>query len=207
MKKKLTYTLILVLWFVAIFHSNSIATKYHIDVQDFSFSPSTIPTVKIGDTIEWEWKSGSHTTTSITVPAGAATWDQPINSNSIFFEYIPAVIGTYAYKCTPHFAMGMTGTFTVIPLGISEVPPYVQIHVYPNAFVDNLHIRVQSDDSFIRTLVIFDLSGRVLGGLSFTSSPGISDVTFNLSDYPRGELILQFLDNHNRKYIEKVFKL
>ena len=89
------------------------ATKWVVQVSNFQFSPSSLPNVNLGDTIRWKWVSGSHTTTSMTIPAGASSWDSPINSTITSFEYVPAVTGTYNYKCTPHFSMGMTGTFTV----------------------------------------------------------------------------------------------
>lgn len=79
-----------------------------------SFVPSTGVTIELGDTIKWEWDNGSHTTTSTTIPAGATAWDEPINSGSTTFIYVPSVAGTYNYKCTPHQAMGMVGSFTVI---------------------------------------------------------------------------------------------
>lgn len=47
------------------------------------------------------------------IPTGAAAWDQLINSTNTSYEYIPVVSGTYNYKCTPHFAGGMVGSFIV----------------------------------------------------------------------------------------------
>ncbi|MCX6244961.1 MAG: T9SS type A sorting domain-containing protein [Bacteroidetes bacterium] len=89
------------------------ATKWVVQVSNFQFSPASLPNVNLGDTIRWEWVSGSHTTTSTTIPAGASTWDNPINSSVTSFEYVPAVPGLFNYKCTPHASMGMTATFTV----------------------------------------------------------------------------------------------
>ncbi|NVO19933.1 MAG: T9SS type A sorting domain-containing protein [Bacteroidetes bacterium] len=91
--------------------STSFATKHVIDVQNYSFSPASITDVVVGDTMRWVWVSGSHTTTSTTIPASAATWDHPINSSNTSFEYKVTVAGTYNYKCTPHAAMGMVGSF------------------------------------------------------------------------------------------------
>jgi plastocyanin len=83
-----------------------------VTVQDHVFTPSSF-TINFGDTVRWTWLNGSHTTTSLTIPAGAASWDHAINSTSTSFTYKPSVSGTYGYKCTPHFSMGMTGSFTV----------------------------------------------------------------------------------------------
>ena len=87
------------------------ATKHIITVQNFSFSPSSITNVIVGDTMRWVWVSGSHTTTSTTIPASAATWDSPITSTATSYEYKVTVAGTYNYKCTPHASMGMVGSF------------------------------------------------------------------------------------------------
>ena len=84
-----------------------------VTVQDHIFTPATF-TINLGDTVKWTWLNGSHTTTSLTIPAGATAWDHPINSTSTSFTYIPSKLGVYNYKCTPHFAMGMQGNFTVV---------------------------------------------------------------------------------------------
>ena len=84
-----------------------------VNVKNFTFTPASF-TINIGDTIRWVYVSGSHTTTSLTIPAGAAAWDHPINSSNTSFTYIPAKAGVYNYKCTFHFAMGMKGSFTVV---------------------------------------------------------------------------------------------
>jgi plastocyanin len=91
------------------------ATKWVVNVQSFSFTPSSLPAVNLGDTIRWVWINGSHTTTSTvaTIPPGAAAWNSPITSAVPSFEYVPAVTGTYNYWCIPHQAMGMTGSFVV----------------------------------------------------------------------------------------------
>src|SRR5271169_2261815 len=79
-----------------------------VTVQNHVFTPASF-TINLGDTVKWTWLNGSHTTTSLTIPAGAATWDHPINTSSKSFIYVPSVAGVYNYKCTPHFAMGMQG--------------------------------------------------------------------------------------------------
>ena len=98
------------------------ATIHHISVADFQFSPTAVPNVIIGDTVQWNWVSGFHTTTSTSVPGGATPWDSPITSGSSSFQYIATVAGQYAYVCTPH-APGMAGTFIVsapVPVLLSE---------------------------------------------------------------------------------------
>jgi len=84
-----------------------------VTVQDFSFSPSSF-TINLGDTVEWKWVSGTHTTTATTIPSGAASWDHLMNSTSMTFIYVPSKLGTHNYKCTFHAAMNMVASFTVV---------------------------------------------------------------------------------------------
>lgn len=79
-----------------------------------SFVPASGIAINIGDTIRWEWDNGFHTTTSTTIPAGAASWDEPIDAGNTSFIYVPTVGGTYHYTCLPHSSMGMDGSFTVL---------------------------------------------------------------------------------------------
>jgi plastocyanin len=110
--KKITLSTIAIFLLLAISPvSSAFATKHIINVQNYSFSPSSITNVIVGDTMRWVWVSGSHTTTSTTIPGSAATWDEPINSGNTSYEYKVTVAGSYNYKCTPHASMGMVGSF------------------------------------------------------------------------------------------------
>ncbi|MEO6166922.1 MAG: T9SS type A sorting domain-containing protein [Chitinophagales bacterium] len=91
---------------------NASATKHIVTVQNFSFSPSSM-TINLGDTVNWKWVNGDHTTTSTTLPVGAASWNKSINSSNQSFIYVPAVVGTYNYKCNIH-PTTMLGNFTVV---------------------------------------------------------------------------------------------
>ena len=97
--------------FTALLFLKSFATVHQVTVSNFQFSPATVNAV-VGDTIKWVWGSGFHTTTSETVPAGATTWDAPIQSAGQTFSYILTVAGTYTYECTVH-PTAMQATLTV----------------------------------------------------------------------------------------------
>jgi plastocyanin len=86
------------------------AVTHTIQVGNFYFDPSSL-NVEVGDIVKWVWVEGSHTTTSTSVPAGAASWDQPINSGNQSYSYTVTTAGTYNYHCTPHAGMGMVGSF------------------------------------------------------------------------------------------------
>lgn len=80
-------------------------------MQDFQFSPSTL-NVSVGDVIHWVWLTGTHTSTSVTIPIGAATWDSPMDLTHTTFDYTITKPGAYSYQCNFHAFLGMTATFT-----------------------------------------------------------------------------------------------
>ncbi|HKG69233.1 MAG TPA: T9SS type A sorting domain-containing protein [Segetibacter sp.] len=113
MKKILLFSLNLLLISLV-----SNATIHVVSVANFSFSPATITNVIVGDTVRWEWVSGTHTTTcepasqgaGNSLPSGAATWNSPITAGAPTFDYKVTVAGTYKYWCIPH-KPEMAGTF------------------------------------------------------------------------------------------------
>ncbi|MDQ2753788.1 MAG: plastocyanin/azurin family copper-binding protein [Bacteroidota bacterium] len=115
MKKQLLFAAVLLADF---FFAH--ATVHNIQVANFQFTPSTV-NAAVGDSITWTWVGGSHTTTcdpasqgsGNSLPAGAATWNLPMNSTNKSFTYILTVAGTYNYYCIPHAAFGMTGVINV----------------------------------------------------------------------------------------------
>jgi plastocyanin len=107
---------------VMIFSLSGFSTKWVVSVANFQFTPASLPNVSSGDTIRWEWASGTHTTTSTTIPAGAWTWDQPIDAVNTIYEYKAILVGTYNYYCMHHPSMvasftvtGTTPTLNVTP--------------------------------------------------------------------------------------------
>jgi plastocyanin len=101
---------ILLLLFCLIYIKSN-ATTWTVNVQDFQFSPSTL-NVSVGDVIHWVWLTGTHTTTSVTTPVGAATWNSPMDSTHTTFDYTITKPGAYSYQCNFHAFLGMTATFT-----------------------------------------------------------------------------------------------
>ncbi len=102
------------------FYLTTQATIWNVTVQNFQFSPATL-NVKVGDVIHWTWVSGSHTTTSLTFPAGAASWDAGINSSITTFDYTVTKTGSYTYQCDFHPSL-MQASFTatsVTPVTLS----------------------------------------------------------------------------------------
>lgn len=102
-------TLFLISFFL-ILAFNSFSFTQIVNVANTVFSPGNF-TINLGDSVKWVWVSGSHTTTSTTIPAGATAWNSTISQNITSFTYVPNVIGTYNYHCTIHPTM--IGQFTV----------------------------------------------------------------------------------------------
>ncbi len=98
------------------------AARIRVRVQNFIFQPATI-NAHVGDVIIWRFVNGMHTTTSTSVPAGAQTWNAPIDSTHTQFRYRIQVAGTYQYQCNFHFAQGMVGTINVSATSPSKGQP------------------------------------------------------------------------------------
>src|SRR4051812_20400608 len=93
---KILYTAALAL----LFHLASHATTRPVSVSNFQFSPATVNAV-VGDVIQFNWSSGTHTTTcgsglsGTSLPAGAAEWDNTISAGVTTFSYTLTTAGTY----------------------------------------------------------------------------------------------------------------
>lgn len=97
------------------------AADHRVTVSDFVFTPSTVNAV-VGDTVTWVWRNGMHTTTSISIPSGARSWNAPIDSVNTRFRVKIRVAGTYNYQCNFHFAAGMVGTIVVSAASPRQAP-------------------------------------------------------------------------------------
>lgn len=145
--------------FMLVLALDASATKHTINVMDFSFSPNALNVVE-GDTVVWVWQSGSHTTTSTSVPAGAATWDSPITSTNPTFEYKITAPGTYTYVCTPHSSQ-MSGTIVAAPsTGISKYVGSSRVQLFPNPVKNVLKVSIDAAKSSEVKLTVFDVLGK-----------------------------------------------
>ena len=84
------------------------AETVNVDVSDFAFTPADI-VCSVGDTVVWTMVSGTHTTSSTSVPAGASTWDYTFTGVGDTYSYIIQVAGDYTYQCNFHPTL-MQGT-------------------------------------------------------------------------------------------------
>lgn len=64
-----------------------------------TFSHNAITVIDRGDTVRWQWISGSHTTTSNT-----GLWNATLSSSRRTFSFTFNNPGTFNYQCLPHGA-------------------------------------------------------------------------------------------------------
>ena len=127
---------------LCVFLVNADARKITVTATGITFSPSSF-TANIGDTVHFVWANAStnppHTTTSTSVPLGAATWNASLNSSSTSFNYVIRLSGTYKYQCNFHVSMGMIGSFTVPPITPKKITVTATgITFSPSSFAANV---------------------------------------------------------------------
>ena len=196
--KKLTFLAVIL---VLIFSFQTYSVTWNVNVQDAFFSPANLPGVHVGDTIKWQWISGIHTTTSTSVPQGAATWDAPITSSFQTFRYVVTVPGTYNYECTPH-APFMSGSFIANVIGITpvhgEVPNTFKLHQnYPNPFNPVTDIKFDVPSSSFVTLSVYNILGDEIEILvDDQMNPGSYNVDWDASNFPSGVYIYKMVSGN-----------
>ncbi len=79
-----------------------------------SQSGTSTTTIKAGDTVQWVWVSGTHSTTSGNCCTPDGMWDSSIQSGGATFTRTFAAAGTFPYYCSVHLS-AMTGTIMVNP--------------------------------------------------------------------------------------------
>ncbi|MBN1632663.1 MAG: T9SS type A sorting domain-containing protein [Ignavibacteria bacterium] len=108
------------------------------------------------------------------------------------FIYVPQVSGTYNYVCTPHAAMGMTGTLVISSAtGIEELTGTAETFSlnqnYPNPFNPATQIRFSIPAAGRVDLSVYDLSGRKVAELvNSVKTRGEYVVDFNASGLSSG---------------------
>lgn len=157
------------------------ATVHTIAVTNNLFTPASV-NANVGDTIVWVWSQGFHTTTSTTIPATATAWDAPLDNTApqnMFYTYIPAVAGTYNYKCSNH--SGMTGVINVASAsGITAPTVSTTSSAYPNPFREKITVAHSSIDA----INIYNMVGEKIR--SITVDADETKTVLELSELPAG---------------------
>lgn len=191
--------------------STQAAVKHIITQVGFIFSPDEVENVMLGDTIEWIWTSGFHTTTSTTIPSGAAVWDEFLSSTMVSYTYLPMVPGEYNYVCTPHVSLGMTGKFTVEDATTAITDPGIagtnDFQILSNPVCDEVcRISYYSGRSGKMNIRVFSMPGREVASKSFIANPGVNLISVDLSGIHDGVYFVQLWGNGKKQSSKKVVK-
>ena len=182
---------ILLITISTVFASRAATTM--VNVSDNVFTPNNF-TVAVGDTILWMWVNGTHTTTSTTIPMGASSWDQVIDQNTTSYMYVVSTAGTYNYRCTFHFQMGMIAQFTVEQSsGIGENISGVSLNLFSNPVNQQLQVNLKSTKTGEMTIVLNDITGRQVKLLSSgNQTAGEHHMQYDLAELPKGMYLIKF---------------
>jgi plastocyanin len=174
----------------------SYSTVHVINQSGMYFAPDNL-TVNVGDVIHWVWADGTHTTTSRTIPAGAAGWNSPLNSSNSSFDYTVTVAGSYSYACNYHESMGMVGSFTaVVSTGIGESSLSQTISVYPNPAKSFINLKTDKRGE----IIVSDVLGNNIKRYQSNELPTFSDsYRLDLSDLDGGVYVISFLPSDSKK--------
>lgn len=174
------------------------ATEHLVKVRDFAFSPILVMAAQ-GDTVTWVWESGIHTTTSVGIPAGAASWNAPISSNNLTYSYVVKEAGDYSYKCTPHGSMGMAGAISVVgtTTGINSINGAETLKFK----TDWLNKTIEISNKELSQVEIISIEGKICISKKFTDK---DPVKVNYSDLSQGVYIIR-ATGRKEEYTLKTF--
>jgi plastocyanin len=171
------------------------------------FSPNTLSVV-VGDVVHFEWVSGSHTTTSVSLPGGATTWDNNISSTSTSFDYTVTVAVTYNYKCNPHGGAAMTRSFTATTTGVTT--KYSEIRnssvISPNPVVEQSVLKFTSASSFKATVRIYDIAGVFISEEKIKIEQGENTHALNAANLTSGMYYVNVLDKDDAFLVLRLIK-
>jgi plastocyanin len=168
-----------------------------IDQSGTTFSPNAI-NVNVGDVIHFVWSGGNHNTTSLTVPAGAATWASPLTMANPTFDYTVEVAGAYGYVCTIH-APNMAGGF-VAQAASSVIEANLTSNFTAGVDYNNhvLFINMNNYQPSAATLTLIDITGKEVSQL-LRRELGIGEQSFrfDVSDRTAGIYFIKLEQNNH----------
>ncbi len=190
--KKIYQTLILSV--LLLISTSSTAVVHTIVVSNIQFSPASL-SVNVGDTIFWTLGSGSHTTTSTTIPVGADPWDNQINPNVQNFTYVITVAGTYDYICTLH---PFSGQIVAINTGINSLDLFSNFNIFSvRPSIYNISYSLAHSGNI--KISVYDITGKSTKVLkSSFQSAGNYLSTYNFEDLKKGIYIFEMIIDKHR---------
>jgi plastocyanin len=164
-----------------------------------NYSPDQL-NVSVGDSITWQGSFSAHPLSSISVPAGAASFQKSTGST---FTYPVQVAGNYTYECDIHASSGMNGSFNALVTDIREQeslqkPSAFRLSQnYPNPF--NAETQIQFDLASTQriSLKIYALTGAEIATLVDGSLPaGRFKVYFDAGNLASGIYFYRLISDH-----------
>ena len=158
-------------------------TLHIVKVKNFEFVPANID-IAVGDTVEWQWIEGMHTTTSDST-TGQNVWDEPIDVSHQVFRFVITSPGVHNYFCTPHRNIGTVGTITATSVNSvddrNNPPEKFQLSQnYPNPFNPTTSIQYAIASRQFVILKVYNLLGKEVATLVNEEKPaGEYEVEFN----------------------------
>jgi|GEM_PF-1317726 plastocyanin len=186
------------------------AIKHIITQSGMTFVPANLAGVLPGDTVQWVWTSGFHTTTSAVIPTAAVSWDQVLSSSSPGFNYIPEVSGEYNYVCTPHASLGMVGKFIVSNPATGIDRPLTTANTFtlsPNPVCDDHCLLSVSSKKGQKVIVkIFDMLGAEVRATESALAQGSNTLTLDLAGLKDGVYFVQVWNDNNKLDTRRLIK-
>ncbi len=160
-------------------------TKHIVEATSngFQFIPMNVD-IMVGDTVEWHWIAGAHTTTSDST-TGQNVWDEPLTSGNPVFSIVITTPGIHHYHCNPHQSLGMVGTITAsMPTGVKDqkidVSSFSLYQNYPNPFNPSTVISYTISTAGQVHLKVYNSLGEQVAELvNGFQSAGAHSVVFN----------------------------
>ncbi len=166
MKKFLQLSALIILSSLSI--SSFAQTKIICTFGNFAYNPETLPTVSIGDTIEWKGNFTNHPLTSDTIPAGAMPFGKA--SGNTPYQYVVTHEGYYSFFCTNHgTSQDMRGRFSAVTNGVKNAPSASDIKLeqnYPNPVSGETNIRFSLEKATDLTLSLYTSTGEFVKSLA-----------------------------------------
>jgi len=145
----------------------------------FFFFPSSV-TIQPGDTVQWTWSAGGHSSTSGTPGLPNGLWDSGILNQGATFSHTFPSAGSFPYFCSPHGACcGMVGSVTV-----AEVDTVVITRAQYTTSRSQLTVQATDTDDTATLTVSVTSTGQVLGTMT-NKGGGNYSAKFTVTPNPR----------------------
>lgn len=148
------------------------ATIHVVTQSGLTFAPADL-TIQVGDVVQWNRTTGSHTVTSgssLADPQLGVLFDAPLNSANPTFSYTFTTAGDVPYLCRPHADFGMTGIVRVDPpSAVGDLPAQGGVTLdqnHPNPFNPATLIGFRLTAAAMVSLRVFDARGRLVRTLA-----------------------------------------